>query len=551
LSQESILKVLQEAGLSKREAEMYILLSKKGAQGVRSVAATLRMDRVQVYRTLKSLQEKGVIEATLEAPTRFTAIPFETLLESLIKTRKNKVAELDAEKDQLIAYWKSISAQTPEYPLAKFRVITEQRGIYDEIIRMLKETKKEFLELTTGSSLIKEDLAGISDAIMDSARKNPKAEFKILADISKDTYTAIKQMIKRLNRRNLNIQWRHIDSGSRLYPQFVIRDTEETILYSPPKDESAVFTQTASGLWISSKIFASTLRESFMEMWNNAITADQRIKELETGKPAEQTIVIRDAKEAQAKLEKMLETAKKDVIAITSSDGINTIAKSNLLPKYSKPPLRFRIMAPIDLDNLEAAKELSELCDMRHVQITYLMMMLIDNQHLFIFKTPSVTKRDVKKMFNYEEAFYTNDARYIGNISEMLNDMWKRGIDINELVAEPVDQTKKLQVSCTEVVSKIADQMLKNNVNCVIVTENNNPIGIISERDLLEKIVKPRRPPDKILAKEIMSMPVITIEPDKPLVEALKTMRTTGIKNVAVFRNGKLAGMLKLNPQTA
>jgi len=551
LSDKGIIDALQEFGLSKREAEAYIFLSKKGAQGVRSVATILRMDRVQVYRTLKSLQEKGVVEATLEAPTRFTAIPFETLIESLIKTRKSKVAELEAEKDSLIDYWKSLSSKTPEYPIAKFRVLMEQRGIYDEINRMLNQTKKEFLELTTGLGVVKEDLAGISDAIIDSARKNPKAEFKILANISKETYVTIRQIIKKTTARNLNVQWRHIDSGSRLYPQFVLRDGEETILYvASGGDELPMVTQAVNGLCISSEIFVSTLRESFMEMWHNAITAEQRIKELETGKPVEQSTIIRDAKEAQTKLEKALEAAEKDVIAITSSDGINTISKDNLFAKHSKRAIRFRIMAPIDLDNLEAARKLSELCETRHVPITYLNMILSDGQHLFMFKAPSFDSKTVKSMFNFEEAFYTNDTRYVERVSEMLNDMWKRGVDINELTAGPVDQTNRLQVSCSDTVSKIVDMMLKNNVNSVIVTENNHPMGIISERDLLEKVVKPRKHPAKICAREIMSMPVVTIESNKPLVEALKTMRSTGIRNLAVFRDGRLVGMLKLNQPT-
>jgi len=167
LSEKGVLDVLQEFGLSRREAEAYIFLSKKGAQDVHSVSANLKMDRVQTYRTLKSLQEKGVVEATIESPTRFTSIPFEMLVQSLIKTRKSKLSNLETQKDNLIAYWKSLSMRPPEFPLAKFRVITEQRAIYEEIAKMVNESRQEILQLTTSSGVIQEDVVGTLDQIVD------------------------------------------------------------------------------------------------------------------------------------------------------------------------------------------------------------------------------------------------------------------------------------------------------------------------------------------------------------------------------------------------
>lgn len=547
MSEKGILKILREYGLSKREADVYIFLSKKGIQPAHSISSSLKIERVQTYRALKSLQEKGVVEATLEAPTRFSAIPFETMLDSLIKKGKSKITELETEKDDLISYWKSLRTKVAEYPLAKFRVLTERRRIHEEMTRMMQETKNELLELTTSQAVIQEDIAGILDSIISYAQKNSDAQFKILANISNENQEIISQMLKKISAKNLNIQWRHIDLGSRLYPQFTIKDSEETILYVTSQEELPLLSQADTGLWISSKMFVSTLRESFMDMWRNAVRAEERIEQLKTGKPLAETAIIRDAKEAQTKLEKALETAQEDIIAIVSSDGIKRISENNFLQKYTKKGLRFRIMAPIDLDNFEAANKLSEICQIRNVSISYLSMLLADNKHLFIFKTPLIGKMTAKTTFHVDDAFYTTDARYVERVNEMLNDIWKRGIDINETLSGPATKALNVQVSRSDTISKVIDYMLKNNVNSVIVTEdNNNPIGIISEKDLLEKIVKPRRDPEKTHADEVMSLPVVDIESDEPFIDALKTMRNTGIQKLAVFKNGKLAGMLTL-----
>jgi CBS domain-containing protein len=301
-----------------------------------------------------------------------------------------------------------------------------------------------------------------------------------------------------------------------------------------------------TGLWIRSKMFALALKESFMETWRNATRAEDRIEALKTGKPVEQTIVIRDAKEAQQKLQNTLDAAEKDMITIVSSDSVNTIADDNLLQKYREKGLDIRIMAPIDLDNIDAAQKLSRTCEVRNTPISYLAMMAVDGKHLFTFKTPPLSQQTTKTMFHLDDVFYTNDRRYVERVTEMLNDIWKRGIDIKEMTSTPATRTTQIQVPSSATASTVIDLILKNNVNSVIVTENRNPVGIITERDLLEKIVKPRKNPAQTHAKEIMSLPVLSIESGKPLTEALRTMKTTGINKLAVFRDGKLVGMLTL-----
>jgi CBS domain-containing protein len=134
----------------------------------------------------------------------------------------------------------------------------------------------------------------------------------------------------------------------------------------------------------------------------------------------------------------------------------------------------------------------------------------------------------------------------VERVTEMLNDIWKRGVDVEEMISAPTAKTPNIQVSGSTTASNVIDSMLENNVNSVIVTESNNPVGVVTERDLLEKIVKPMKNPTQTSAKEIMSMPVLTIDSGQPLTEALRTMKKTNIQRLAVFKKGKLIGMLTL-----
>ena len=59
-------------------------------------------------------------------------------------------------------------------------------------------------------------------------------------------------------------------------------------------------------------------------------------------------------------------------------------------------------MASIDLDNLEPAQKLATRYEIKHVPISYLTMMLVDNKHLFMFKMPPLSDfgSEVRILFN-------------------------------------------------------------------------------------------------------------------------------------------------------
>lgn len=171
LDEKRLYDILRELGLSKKQADIYMFLSRRGPQKANTVATHLNIDRAQIYRSLKILQEKGILELTIEAPTRYIAVPIEPLIESYIKGKKNEVTSLEVEKTELINYFKSISTKEQEYPMAKFQIITGKNGIYTKISQMVTQSRKEILSLTTSAGLIQEDIAGVQDTIIETARK--------------------------------------------------------------------------------------------------------------------------------------------------------------------------------------------------------------------------------------------------------------------------------------------------------------------------------------------------------------------------------------------
>lgn len=543
MSEKDVTKFLQILGLSKREIQVYMFLAKSGVQSTSFVAKRLKMERVQAYRTFKKLQEKGFIEATLERPTRFTIVPFEALVDNFISTKKNEVVNLNDQKQSLLTAWQSISAPESEYPVAKFSIITGKKKIHSKMLNMIEESKSEVIVLTTALGLIQEDIAGIFDAASPPSQER-NVVTQIITEIAPENLKVAERIDRSIVEDKLNIKLRHVNMSSKFFPRFLIKDEEEAMLYAPFGNEASVLNLEDEGLWINDKMFISVLKAFFVQMWQSGVDASRRIEELKSGIPIGETLVIKSVEEAWNKVTKILDSAKKDIVVITSSQSINRLAEGDPVVKYFKKGLKVRIMASIDLDNLEPAQTLSKSYEVKHVPISYLTMMVVDNKHLFMFKMPPLSDFGTESAFYLADTFYSSDPSQIERVSEMLSDIWKRGIDITEISSQAGTKLPTIEVATTETVARTVDTMLLNNVTSVLITEHHKPIGVINDRELLKEIVDAHKDPLKTIAKDTNYTPLIILEGDESMITAMKLMGERGFKRAAMVKNGQLIGML-------
>ena len=88
-----------------------------------------------------------------------------------------------------------------------------------------------------------------------------------------------------------------------------------------------------------------------------------------------------------------------------------------------------------------------------------------------------------------------------------------------------------------------ADIMVKNNVGSVIVSDAGAYVGIVTERDLLKKVIAPGKNPATVTLGEIMSSPLFTIDTSKGLGEATSLMLQHRIRRLIAVENGKMVGI--------
>jgi CBS domain-containing protein len=93
-------------------------------------------------------------------------------------------------------------------------------------------------------------------------------------------------------------------------------------------------------------------------------------------------------------------------------------------------------------------------------------------------------------------------------------------------------------------VKEVVATMNKFNIGSMVVVQGDRPVGIITERDILRRLVEPCLAPETLTARQIMTSPVLTISETASIDEAAKLMARKKVKKLPVINNGKLIGMI-------
>lgn len=95
-------------------------------------------------------------------------------------------------------------------------------------------------------------------------------------------------------------------------------------------------------------------------------------------------------------------------------------------------------------------------------------------------------------------------------------------------------------------VRKAAQIMRDRNIGSLFVTRDKEIIGILTDTDLVRRVVAAGADAAKTPVEQIMSAPILTIEENKTLLDANDMMATHHLRHLGVTRDGKLVGMISV-----
>ena len=114
------------------------------------------------------------------------------------------------------------------------------------------------------------------------------------------------------------------------------------------------------------------------------------------------------------------------------------------------------------------------------------------------------------------------------------------------LKVEDVMVREVVTIDENSTVKEAADVMNKFEIGCLIAVRKGKAMGIITERDLLKRVVAEAKDASKTKVKDVMSSPLVVVEPHMELEEAVKLMFQMKIKKLPVVDEKRLVGLITL-----
>ena len=114
-------------------------------------------------------------------------------------------------------------------------------------------------------------------------------------------------------------------------------------------------------------------------------------------------------------------------------------------------------------------------------------------------------------------------------------------IKVDDVMVEDV-----VTVEAEASVKKAVEIMNKHEIGCLIVVKRGKAVGIVTERDMLRRVLVGARDPRKTKVREIMSAPLVVGNSQMEIEDAVKLMFEMKVKKLPIVDKGKLVGLVTL-----
>lgn len=405
---------LTEYGLEAKEAKVYVALAWGGPKKASDLATACGQSRMETYRVLKRLQSKGLVEAIISKPMRFVSVHPEKTFDILIRTAREKITILEEEKRVFLQLWSS----APKGPFGageeKFRIIWGRVEFFAAVKRMCAGASSCIHILTTRNGLGRLYHAGLDDQI----GEKKGIDVKMLAEIDRSNLEIAKKFasISAL---------RHSKPTS---TQFVAVDDSEIIVNMALDDSVSLSSKRDTSLWTNSKGYVGLMLRLFDELWADSLEARSVMRSIASGVSLPETRVIHEEEKIAEKEAGMIQSAKRNVIILTSSSRVKKLLKEpfhSALRACKERGAKIRIMTDSEKKRLNDLLVVSQNYNLRLVDFqTSAETVSVDGTESMLIDLDVYPESIAGKT-----AFWTNEQGSSALMQNFLEQMWNNGYD--------------------------------------------------------------------------------------------------------------------------
>jgi len=132
-------------------------------------------------------------------------------------------------------------------------------------------------------------------------------------------------------------------------------------------------------------------------------------------------------------------------------------------------------------------------------------------------------------------------------IHESLSWWWLASEYPDAVLNAPIDRNVRRNVTIvfpSDSISKLVENMIDDDIGAAVVVEGDRSIGIVTEKDVLERVLLLEKNIHQTIVEDVMTKSPISIEANQSIREALELMQKHKIRRLIVTKNGALYGLV-------
>jgi len=253
---DEIKEELQKFGLTPNQIKVFFYLGKFGSKTAIEISRSLKMPRTETYHLLTALQSKGMVLASFDHPTKFSSVPLNKAIFSLINAESERLNSLKKSEPILKNLWSKI----PDLGNGlvdqeeKFQSLRGGNQVNSKIIDMISRTEKEFLILGCEKDFLKFYHANFLDAF-----EHNSVDFKFLTAASEKSWYIFDDIDKSKVRK--------LPAGIKDTLCFLIKDEKEIILFVKKSNDTD---KEVKAFWTNSESMIYSNILLFKNLWSKS-----------------------------------------------------------------------------------------------------------------------------------------------------------------------------------------------------------------------------------------------------------------------------------------
>ncbi len=253
---EEIRDELQKFGLTPNQVKVFFYLGKFGSKTAIEISRSLQMPRTETYHLLTALQNKGVVLASFDHPTKFSSVPLDKAIFALVNAESERLNSLKKSEPILKKLWSNIPdlgkglAEQEE----KFQTLRGGNQVNSKIIDMIARAENEFLILGCEKDFLRFYHANFLDAF-----ENNSVDFKFLTAASEKSWYIFDDIDKSKVKK--------LPAGVKDNLCFLIKDEKEMILFVKKANDA---NKEVTAFWTNSESMIYSNILLFKNLWSKS-----------------------------------------------------------------------------------------------------------------------------------------------------------------------------------------------------------------------------------------------------------------------------------------